>query len=96
MAYTNSSWKVSPIDRLRAALDLPEPTDEDLQAKAKTLLVSSGLYPLQNRWRVGRKVGRTIYAQIGPEPSDDDVLIGVMDTRALAEEAVAAHNATLR
>ncbi len=35
-------------------------------------------------WRVGRKVGRTIYAQVGPEPSDDDVLIGVMDTPELA------------
>jgi hypothetical protein len=54
-----------------------------------------GLYPLQNPWRVGRKVGRTIYAMVGPEPSDDDVLIGVMDTRPLAERAVAAHNAGL-
>ena len=44
------------------------------------------------RWRTGRKVGRTIYAQPGPEPSDDDVLIGTLDTPALAAEAVAAHN----
>lgn len=43
-------------------------------------------------WRTGRKVRRTIYAQIGSEPSDDDVLIGVMDTPALAENAVASHN----
>jgi hypothetical protein len=43
-------------------------------------------------WRVGRKVGRTIYQQVGPEPSDDDVLIGVMDTSDLAWQAVAAHN----
>jgi hypothetical protein len=43
-------------------------------------------------WRVGRKVGRTIYQQVGPEPSDDDVLIGVMDTPDLAWQAVAAHN----
>jgi hypothetical protein len=57
--------------------------------------VNAGLYPRQNFWRVGRKVGRTIYAQIGPEPSDDDVLIGVMDTSALAEDAVQAHNAQL-
>jgi hypothetical protein len=46
-------------------------------------------------WRVGRKVGRTIYAVIGDEPSDHDPLIGVMDTKALAEAAVRAHNAEL-
>ena len=47
-------------------------------------------------WRVGRKVGRTIYAVASPgHPSDDDPLIGVMDTPALAAEAVEAHNAML-
>lgn len=51
-----------------------------------------GLYPLRNPWRVGRKVGRTIYAQIGSEPHEDDVLIGVMDTPELARAAVEAHN----
>lgn len=52
--------------------------------------------PLAVYWRTGRHVGRTIYAQAGPEPSrDDDVLIGVMDTPELAEDAVAAHNALL-
>lgn len=34
--------------------------------------------------RVGRKVGRTIYMQVGVEPSDDDPLVGVMDTPELA------------
>ena len=43
-------------------------------------------------WRVGRKVGRTIYIQRGAEPSDDDPLIGVMDTPDLAREAVDAFN----
>jgi hypothetical protein len=43
-------------------------------------------------WRTGRKVGRTIYAQQGPEPSDSDPLIGVMDTPELAALAVAARN----
>lgn len=47
-------------------------------------------------WRVGRKVGRTLYCQLGSAPSDDDVLVGMMDTRALAELAVSAHNAQLR
>jgi len=50
---------------------------------------------LRVRWRVGRKVGRTIYAMVGPQPSDDDVLIGVMDTEALARDAVGAHNTRL-
>jgi hypothetical protein len=43
-------------------------------------------------WRVGRKVGRTIYAVTG---TGDDVLVGLMDTRALAARAVADHNAML-
>lgn len=43
-------------------------------------------------WRVGRSVGRTIYAVTGPEATKTDVLIGMMDTRALAAEAVDAHN----
>jgi hypothetical protein len=43
-------------------------------------------------WRVGRKVGRTIYEQQGTEPTDTDLLIGVMDTRELAAAAVEAHN----
>jgi hypothetical protein len=57
--------------------------------------INAGLYPMQNLWRVGRKVGRTIYAQIGSDPSDDDALIGMMDTPSLAEAAVAGHNAAM-
>jgi hypothetical protein len=47
-------------------------------------------------WRIGRRVGRTIYAMTGAAPSDDDPLIGVMDTRELAEAACLAHNFDLR
>lgn len=43
-------------------------------------------------WRTGRRVGRTIYAQAGEHPSDDDLLIGTLDTPELAEAAVRAHN----
>jgi hypothetical protein len=49
-------------------------------------------------WRVGRKVGRTIYAIVSDDvnkPSDDDVLIGCLDTRECAAEAVRAHNLDL-
>lgn len=45
-----------------------------------------------HQWRTGRKVGRTVYAQIGSEPSDNDVLIGVFDTPGLAAAAIDAHN----
>jgi hypothetical protein len=47
-------------------------------------------------WRVGRKLGRTIYVQLYTLPSDDDYLIGVMDTPMLAKEAVDSHNLRLR
>jgi hypothetical protein len=48
------------------------------------------------RWRAGRKVGRTIYAQPGDDPSDEDILIVVMDTPKLAHAVVAGHNAARR
>jgi hypothetical protein len=47
----------------------------------------------KRKWRVGRHVGRTVYLQAGSEPSDEDVLIGVMDTTELAIEVVDAVNA---
>lgn len=49
----------------------------------------------RSRWRTGRKVGRTIYAQLDYEPNDHDPLIGLMDSKALAEAAVQAHNEAL-
>ncbi len=47
-------------------------------------------------WRIGRSVGRTVYAVVGEDASKDDVLIGCMDTPALATEVVMAHNTRLR
>jgi hypothetical protein len=44
-------------------------------------------------WRVGRKVGRTIYLQLGDQPGDTDLLIGMMDTPDLARRVVEAMNA---
>jgi hypothetical protein len=44
------------------------------------------------QWRVGRHIGRTIYAVSDDAPDGDGVLIGVMDTPELAAEAVQAHN----
>ena len=53
------------------------------------------LVPARRPWRTGRKVGRTLYAMVGDEPTDHDLLIGMMDTRDLAAAAVDAHNRTL-
>jgi hypothetical protein len=44
------------------------------------------------RLRTGRKVGRTVYRQLGDEPSDADPLVGVMDTPELAARVVEAVN----
>lgn len=48
--------------------------------------------PMPMRLRTGRKVGRTIYRQLGAIPSDDDPLVGVMDTADLAKLVVDAFN----
>lgn len=40
------------------------------------------------RFRTGRSLGRTVYAQVGDEPSDDDLLVGMMETPYMAELVV--------
>lgn len=47
------------------------------------------------KWRVGRKVKRTVYVQLGEAPSDNDVLIGLMDTPEIAALAVRGVNMLL-
>lgn len=54
--------------------------------------IMSPAFLLRVPWRTGRKVGRTVYAQAGIDPGNDDELIGVMDSRELAEAVVRAHN----
>lgn len=46
-------------------------------------------------WRVGRSLGRTIYRMVGTEPSKDDQILGMMDTREVAAHIVDLHNKTL-
>lgn len=48
-----------------------------------------------SRWRIGRKVGRTIYVMTTTEPTDHDILIGCMDSEMIAAAAVNAHNGIL-
>lgn len=43
-------------------------------------------------YRVGQKIGKNIYAQVGDEPSDEDVDLGRMDTEHAAEAIVKLAN----
>lgn len=49
---------------------------------------------LAAQWRVGRSVGRTLYAMAGSEPGDDDMLIGLVDSERIARCIVEDHNRT--
>lgn len=44
------------------------------------------------RWRVGRKLGRTLYLQRGAKPTDGDIFLGLMETTGLAEAVAEAMN----
>ncbi len=46
-------------------------------------------------YRTGRRNGRNLYAQVGPEPSGQDVPVGMLDTPELARFAAEAMNAAL-
>jgi hypothetical protein len=45
------------------------------------------------RLRNGRKVGRTLYIVVPGDDRDADILVGLVDTEAIAMEIVAAVNA---
>lgn len=45
------------------------------------------------RLRTGRKLGRTLYLQVGPGPDYRDLFVGMMDTAAMAQLVVEAFNA---
>lgn len=47
---------------------------------------------VNRKLRTGRKVGRTIYLMLNNEPSDNDPLIGVVDTPEFARKLVYAWN----
>ena len=49
---------------------------------------------LGRRWRTGRHLGRTVYALMGDEPSDEDPFLGIFDSASVAAAVVAEHNAT--
>lgn len=44
------------------------------------------------RYRVGRSLGRTVYRIVGDEPSNEDQLLGLMDTCEFADLVVNALN----
>lgn len=45
--------------------------------------------------RTGRENGRTIYIQMGDEPSKDDPMVGTMDTASLSARMVYCFNRTM-
>lgn len=47
------------------------------------------------RWRTSQRNPRVLYVMIGDEPSDDDQMIGAMDSTQLAERVVEDHNRRL-
>jgi hypothetical protein len=46
-------------------------------------------------WRVGRTLGRTVYARTGGDDYKADTEFGMLDTREIAARACADHNAVL-
>jgi hypothetical protein len=45
------------------------------------------------KWRVGRKLGRTVYARTEPDGNPDcDLLLGMFDSPEVAAYVVALHN----
>jgi hypothetical protein len=58
----------------------------------KTPVVAAAKADPTRPWRVGRKVGRTLYIQKSEDPADGDELIGMMDTPELAAQVVDAVN----
>lgn len=54
--------------------------------------------PEQRFWRTDLRLGRNVYALVSNDPkspSDDDPLIGVMESTVLAEDVVNSHNGLL-
>ncbi len=50
----------------------------------------------RERFRVGRKLGRTVYRENPDHPGEGDELIGIMDTREWGRRVVEALNAQER
>lgn len=80
LRYVADALRVRVTDLLPAGSTLP------------ALPSSSAAPDGRPRLRVGRKVGRTLYLQAGNEPSDDDRLVGMVDTTKLATALVDAWN----
>jgi len=77
-----------PVEAGPEAIHSPE----DIQARIDIILAERVTVG-PDRWRTGRKVGRTLYRQTGETADDRDELIGVMDTPQLADLVVTAVNA---
>jgi hypothetical protein len=90
----SSNWRDRVSDEIKAQVarrvkEMAE--EEDVNVVSLPLGPSDGL-PMP-WWRVGRHLGRTLYLQDGPVPSDSDQVIGFMDTPELGRQVCDAVNA---
>lgn len=67
---------------------------QDAEPAPASMRVDPNQY-LDHPWRVGRHLGRTVYAQVHVDPTRKDVVLGMLDTPELAQAAVDAHNRLL-
>lgn len=50
---------------------------------------------MAGKWRVGRHLGRTLYAQSGPSASSSDIFFGTVDDPAIAQYICSLRNTPL-
>lgn len=98
----DAAVRAAIAEHARLLYDRPEPTVLSDEALFRRVLeaalphlptVRQDLHA--HPWRQGRHEPRHLYAQTGPEPSDEDPIVGTLDTAEAAEEACTAHNERL-
>lgn len=98
----DAAVRAALAERARLLVDRPDPmvlSDETLFRRVlEAALPHLGIVRQDlhlSPWRQGRHEPRHLYAQIGPEASDDDPIVGTLDTPEAAAEACLAHNERL-
>lgn len=98
----DAAVRAAIAEHARLLIDRPDPTVLSDEALFRRVLEAALPHLPAGRqdlhllpWRQGRHEPRHLYAQLGPEPSDDDLVVGTLDTPEAAEEACTAHNERL-
>lgn len=88
LAYRDA---VPAAQEVNGGRQLPDP--DMAQAIAAAAEQRSAKRAIMNaRWRVGRKLGRTLYAETGGDDRAADTVLGMLDSTELAEHIVTLHN----